>query len=121
MSAESPDSLERAFKERAVVLMRGMGIPNVTVESLTANEVHRAQFRALLVDAVTRAAGVYRDTMERLVAEIDAMPSRERDREERQLAMKIRAEGTSFTVPERNPFDEAIEQLKEPPEPGSNG
>jgi aspartate/glutamate racemase len=121
MPAESPDSLARAFKERAVGLMRGLGIPNVTVDSLTANEVHRAQFRALLADAITRATGVYRDTMERLVAEIDAMPSREKEREEQRLAMKIRAEGVSYTVPETNPFDVVLEHLENPPEPGSNG
>lgn len=66
-----------SFKERAVELMRGIGVEGVDERSLLSNHHYRAQFRAMLVDARKRFAEdtENRKAIEALIDECDAYPA----------------------------------------------
>jgi hypothetical protein len=93
------EAIDQRFTERAVELMRGIGVPGVSVDNVMTNPNFRAQFRAMLVDAKLRflEGGEDHASLVRLIAECDRLAPAPHHMGT--SAGLVNAGGTGFQVP----------------------
>lgn len=94
-------AMMQRFREEAVRLMQEIGVPGVSLASLRTNAAHRAQFRAMLVDAKSRLADDTENhaAVGALIEECDELTPFALHDDTPSGGFQIKASGFGFQVP----------------------